>query len=152
MTVINRTATEVQMEMEKLALQQQQEMLQQYTADQARNSIWGGQGFAHMIHTNGSAGLMNVAQKQMAQNMTSRMSMDFGVLYLDGKPLPDDWHGAKITDHVVRVSEEGWFVEYRSKWSDKIIYLRLDHEEMSGKEARAVALTYLEALNQRRLG
>ena len=100
----------------------------------------------------GAANAVVQAQTQMAPSTPK----ENGVLYLKGKPLPDDWSGAKITSYKRDTSADGtvrWRFTFLSKWSDEQrIELFLDAETMSGEEARKVADTYMEALNQRRSG
>lgn len=79
---------------------------------------------------------------------------EFGVLYLHNKPLPSDWAGAKITEFQRRVHNgTRWEVMFTSKWDKALdIRLYLDLEEHNGKEINEAARTYMEALNQRRVG
>jgi hypothetical protein len=83
--------------------------------------------------------------------------VDLNVLYLDGKPLPDDWRGAHIDSVTLKgfvgsTNTFRWVVTFSSKWSKDSIALHLDANEFSGKEANRIAETYKEALNQRRVG
>jgi hypothetical protein len=93
--------------------------------------------------------------RRLAQVTPQMPIVDLNVLYLDGKPLPDDWRGAQI-DSFARTIYTGrsvrWSIKFNSKWSRDVITLFLDADEFSGKEADRIAETYKEALNQRRVG
>lgn len=86
--------------------------------------------------------------------VAAQMQVEFGVLYLHNKPLPSDWAGAKITEFQRRVHNgTRWEVMFTSKWDKSLdIRLYLDLEEHNGKEINEAARTYMEALNQRRVG
>jgi hypothetical protein len=79
---------------------------------------------------------------------------EFGVLYINYKTaLPDDWAGAKITSFKREAFDKGWRLVFESKWDPALyIQLWLDIEEVNGTEANTIAATYMEALNQRRIG
>ena len=78
---------------------------------------------------------------------------EFGVLYLNSKELPADWAGAKVTEFQRRATDKSWHVQFLSKWDKALsINLYLDIEEYNGKEVNEMARTYMEALNQRRVG
>ena len=78
---------------------------------------------------------------------------EFGVLYLHNKELPAEWAGAKITSFNRSVSRDNWHIQFESKWDKAlVINLYLDIEEYNGKEINEMARTYMEALNQRRVG
>ena len=97
-------------------------------------------------------GLGTVSQSSY-QEAQSSFQPEFGVLY-DGKtPLPDDWAGAKITSVEREANSLGWCIRFKSKWDGRLqITLWLDIEQVNGTEAHTIASTYMEALNQRRVG
>ncbi len=95
--------------------------------------------------------------RRLAQATSPMPIVDLNVLYLDGKPLPDDWRGAHIDSVTLKgfvrpTTTPLWVVTFSSKWSKDSITLHLDANEFSGKEANRIAETYKEALNQRRVG
>jgi len=97
-------------------------------------------------------------QNQFTQAATQASGLmdflpEFGVLYLNNKELPADWAGAKVTEFKRLVARENWHVQFLSKWDKAlVINLYLDIEEYNGKEVNEMAATYMEALNQRRMG
>jgi len=97
-------------------------------------------------------------QNQYTQAATQAQGLmdfvpEFGVLYLNNKELPADWAGAKVTEFQRLVARENWHVQFESKWDKALeIHLYLDVEEYNGKEINEMARTYMEALNQRRVG
>ena len=73
-----------------------------------------------------------------------------------GKPIPDDWRGAQLTGWdrsiLFHSNHPRWVYRMRSDWGNDIVLLHLDANEVSGGEADKIAGTYMEALNQRRIG
>ena len=77
-----------------------------------------------------------------------------GVLIWQGRELPEVWRGAEYkfgTRAFVPLSRQ-WRIEFRSDFSMDTIMLWLDPDKHSGEEADKIAATYLETINQRRLG
>lgn len=129
------------------------------TANQIGGSILG------LANTTGIAdqyqqALMNqqvysqASMNQAAQNIAKEtFNPEFGVLYLHGKEMPADWAGAKITEFQRRVDTRYWHIQFSSKWDKALeINLYLSVDEHNGKEINEMARTYIEALNQRRVG
>lgn len=113
---------------------------------------WSGNGSA-----NNSAGTSITDILNAQTQATTALPKENGVLYLKGKELPEDWSGAKITSYKRQMfnADAGfrWHFVFLSRWSDEQrIDLYLDAETLSGEEARKIADTYMEALNQRRSG
>jgi hypothetical protein len=100
--------------------------------------------------------LLGQAQAQAMQSATiakQDFRPEFGVLYLHNKELPADWAGAKITEFQRRADQKWWQVQFSSKWDKALtITLYLDIEEYNGTQINEMARTYIEALNQRRVG
>ena len=95
----------------------------------------------------------NAVSGTVYQNALQDFVPEFGVLYLHNKELPADWAGAKITAFQRRATDKSWHVQFLSKWDKALsINLYLDIEEYNGKEVSEMANTYMEALNQRRVG
>jgi hypothetical protein len=99
-------------------------------------------------------GLLSVSAMGAIQgNSYLEVKPQFGVLYSGKEPLPDDWAGAKITSYKREPRETGWLITFVSKWDSGLrIQLWLDLEAVNGTEAHTIAATYMEALNQRRVG
>lgn len=77
-----------------------------------------------------------------------------GVLIWQGRELPEVWRGAEYkfgARAFVPLSRQ-WRIEFRSDFSMDTIMLWLDPDKHSGEEADKIAATYLETINQRRLG
>lgn len=77
-----------------------------------------------------------------------------GVLFWQGRELPEVWRGAeyKIGARSFNATSRQWKIEFRSDFSKDTIMLWLDPDKHSGEEADKIAATYLETINQRRLG
>lgn len=75
-----------------------------------------------------------------------------GVPLWRGKPVPEDWRGAEITDVVMHHIDDNWRITLLSKWMTEEIKVYLASEEYSGKQAREFGETIRDALNARRLG
>jgi hypothetical protein len=87
------------------------------------------------------------------QEVQSSFKPEFGVLYNGKEQLPHDWAGAKITSVKREARAKGWLITFISKWDSGLrIQLWLDIEQVNGTEAHTIATTYMEALNQRRVG
>jgi hypothetical protein len=119
-------------------------------AQQYQNALMHQQMYGTGIMTgsiaNGTAG-------QNAAQAAPDFKPEFGVLYINNKELPADWAGAKITEFQRQVRPKHWYVYFTSKWDKTLeIHLYLDVEEHNGKEVNEMARTYMEALNQRRVG
>lgn len=101
-----------------------------------------------------------IGQMQNAKTAEAEKPMSsyaFDTLYLRGQPLPEDWAGAKIDKYDRSVNGSGttaarWMYQFSSKWGTDKITLHLDAQQLSGKEADEIAQTYMEVLNQRRVG
>ena len=75
-----------------------------------------------------------------------------GVLMFRGAPLPDKWMGAFYAMvNRVPVGKQ-WKISFNSEFSSDTIMLWLSMDEFSGNDADKVAATYLETINQRRIG
>lgn len=136
--------------------------------DMALNSSLIGAAANTIFGSGGSGGVLTTStlpqdyqnalmQSVLVQPPEAPAKYEIGVLYLDGKPMPDDWRGAYIDRMERSIAGSGggdprWIFSFKSKWSNANILLHLDANELSGKEADKVAETYKEALNQRRLG
>ena len=75
-----------------------------------------------------------------------------GVLFFRGGELPEVWMGAHYNSYQRAVVGRQWKISYSSPFSSDTIMLWLSSEQFSGQEADKVARTYLETINQRRLG
>lgn len=77
-----------------------------------------------------------------------------GVLFWQGREMPEVWRGAEYkfgSRRFVAMSHQ-WQVSFVSDFSSDTIMLWLDPDKHSGEEADKIAATYLETINQRRLG
>lgn len=93
-----------------------------------------------------------IASGNNAVNLLKKAASEFGVLLLGNKELPDDWRGARY-DWFERIARrECWELRFKSTWSNDTIMVLIDNEETNGAQATAIGNTYLEAINQRRLG
>lgn len=108
-----------------------------------------------MMH---SANTIGPAQyQQMAQPPTSQVrqefKMEFGVMYLGSSELADDWRGAQITGFTREMRSMQWDITLVSKWDKSLaVHVYFDAEDTTGKEVNELAKTFMEALNQRRVG
>ena len=115
------------------------------------------QGAMHNVPITNTTGapwrLHNTPEKEVA--------FEYGVPYASssGKPIPDDWRGAQLTgwDRSLEGTNTNgthprWAYRMFSDWSNDVVVLYLDANEVSGGEADKIAGTYMEALNQRRIG
>ena len=75
-----------------------------------------------------------------------------GVLFFRGGVLPEKWMGAHYDSYQRAVVGKQWKISYSSPYSSDTIMLWLSSEQFSGQDADKVARTYLETINQRRLG
>ena len=93
------------------------------------------------------------AQNQMAQAQAIKPAEDKeGVLFFRGGELPEKWMGAHYDSYQRVVVGKQWKISYSSPYSSDTIMLWLSSEQFSGQDADKVARTYLETINQRRLG
>lgn len=79
----------------------------------------------------------------------------WGQLVWEGAPLPSDWRGAEYTEYsrTFKGREHPyWEVSFNSKWCPTPIFARFDAEKHTGEEVERIAKTFLEVINQRRLG
>lgn len=77
-----------------------------------------------------------------------------GVLFWQGREMPEVWRGAEYkfgSRRFVAMSHQ-WQVSFVSDFSSDTIMLWLDPDKHSGEEVDKIAATYLETINQRRLG
>lgn len=97
--------------------------------------------------------MQNVANGAMAQGVPLKSAEEKnGVLMFRGGELPDKWMGAHYS-RVARVPiGRQWKISFSSEFSSDTIMLWLSMDEFSGNDADKVAATYLETINQRRLG
>jgi hypothetical protein len=111
-----------------------------------------------MFHTTTSA-----AMNQMLQNATmgagpvqgtasKSAEAEEGVLMFRGAVLPDKWMGAHYGVTNRAAVGKQWKISFTSLYSSDTIMLWLSMDEFSGNDADKVAATYLETINQRRLG
>lgn len=78
-----------------------------------------------------------------------------GQLMWKGAPLPAEWRGAQYdicTRTLTGTKYPHWVLEFESKWTTDRIYVYLDAEKITGEEALRLSETFLEVINQRRLG
>ena len=115
---------------------------------------------AFQAMANNSKGLMqNIAQQGYShgggivstQNMP-RQAHPFGQLYLNGAPLPAEWRGAEYAGIERSTFNTFWELRFSSKWSGEYIYVHLDLNKHSDDEVNKLAQTFLEVINQRRVG
>ena len=111
----------------------------------------------HLVSTNP---YMNAMPNTLTQGIgglmqsPAQIKLREGVLLdADGKELSPEWRGAEI-DRFERdmQSSQQWRVVFYSKWSTSKVRVYLSAETYSGKEVNEMARTFMEALNQRRLG
>ncbi|CAB4241129.1 hypothetical protein UFOVP228_27 [uncultured Caudovirales phage] len=75
-----------------------------------------------------------------------------GILFFRGGEMPDRWLGAHYS-RIARVAVgKQWKISFTSEFSSDTIMLWLSMDQYSGNDADKVAATYLETINQRRLG
>ena len=131
-------------------------------SDNDMNNIFGGR-----VSGQGIGGQLGQANNQsgaaMNQLMQSRLSPaqqqvmkpaeeKNGVLMFRGAELPDKWMGAFYAMvNRIPVGKQ-WKISFNSEFSSDTIMLWLSMDEFSGNDADKVAATYLETINQRRLG
>ena len=97
--------------------------------------------------------LQNLMTEAVERLAKSDFKPEFGVLYMHNAEMPGDWAGAKITDYKRTSDGKRWHIAFSSKWDKSLdIRLYLDIEELNGTEVNAMAATYMETLNQRRVG
>ena len=77
---------------------------------------------------------------------------EYGTLYMNGRELPDDWRGAMYTGFDRVAMKEAWKLVFKSPWANDKIEVYIDLEKHSGAEVNAMAKTFIEIINQRRLG
>lgn len=114
----------------------------------------GGTGGASLLHaTNVSS------QQQMISKLTTIMGaaaisaeIPSGELYWRGNPLPADWKGSHYDRFERRIAGDRWHIVLFSRWTEDAIVVFLELDAYSGADVNALAKTYLEAINQRRLG
>jgi hypothetical protein len=100
-----------------------------------------------------NSALNNQSLQNLARNsFTEPAVYPHGVLYMNGHQLEADWRGAEYKDYVRTVNTKVWILRFRSEWSSDEIVVHLDIDAYSGTEVNKLAETYLEAINQRRLG
>lgn len=78
-----------------------------------------------------------------------------GVLLFNStkKEVPQDWRGPEIDAFKRGRHDNGTYaVAFTSKWGNVDIVMFISSEEHSGKEADEMAKTFMEVLNQRRVG
>lgn len=165
----NMSDWEADRELERIERQMNKEMDKEMS--NLASSIYGSSWGAAQQADNSTAAQQNaIMQKAMMQQMTTGTGLaqnmqnaypptgkefvpDFGVLYTHNKELPADWAGAKITSYRRICTGTRWQVMFSSKWDKALtIELFLDIEELNGKDVNEMAATYMEALNQRRVG
>jgi hypothetical protein len=95
--------------------------------------------------------LQNAGMASVAQGMKPAEAEE-GVLLFHGAPLPEKWLGAHYALGVRAPVGKQWRINFTSEFSSDTIMLWLSMEKYSGIEADKVAATYLETINQRRLG
>lgn len=76
----------------------------------------------------------------------------FNKLLWRGEPLPEDWQGALYTRKVRSMEGRHWRVVFSSPWSHENIEVYFDSDQYSGQEVDKLTETFLEVINQRRLG
>lgn len=99
-------------------------------------------------------GLGSASGNNVVQQTPKSAKEKEGVLIWQGRELPEVWRGAEYmfgTRAFVPLSRQ-WRIEFRSDFSMDTIMLWLDPDKHSGEEADKIAATYLETINQRRLG
>ena len=106
--------------------------------------------------------MMNAAQNQLATGLANSAALqnaatkpaeaEEGVLMFRGAPLPDKWMGAHYDTTSRAVVGRQWKISFMSDHSSDTIMLWLSVDQYSGNDADKVAATYLETINQRRLG
>lgn len=131
-------------------------------SEQAQQSIY--QNAANSLGTSTGLGiangqLVNVgiggAQGVFPAAIPAALKKETGALYWRGhNKLPEDWRGAEITSVARRYTPDTkcYELSFTSKWGQDVICLYLDAEKHSGVEADKIGETYVEALNQRRVG
>ena len=108
-------------------------------------------GAAHNQLAMGANQLMQKAAMAQPQGMKPAEEKN-GVLMFRGAPLPDKWMGAFYAMvNRVPVGKQ-WKISFNSEFSSDTIMLWLSMDEFSGNDADKVAATYLETINQRRIG
>lgn len=92
--------------------------------------------------------LHELAAQELAKTGGSLSGVAHGRL----RPLPLDWRGGYYENVNVASIGRQWKVSLTSKWSSDTIMFWLSSDEHSVNAARQIAATYLEVINQRRLG
>lgn len=133
----------------KKALAEKEECLRAMAAQQARYehsdpfiNIFGGAGISAQAY----------AQKILKQEHKPE---HVGQLLWKGAPLPAAWRGAEYDvcqRTLVGVDHPHWHLEFGSKWTSERIHVYLDAEKVTGEEAHRLSQTFMEAINQRRMG
>jgi hypothetical protein len=75
-----------------------------------------------------------------------------GVLMWQGRVLPENWRGAHYSKFNRASIGPQWRISMTSEWSSDTIMLWLSMDKYSGEDADTVARTYIETINQRRVG
>ena len=86
------------------------------------------------------------------QNIPKQVRYPFGELYTRNQPLPVDWRGAEYGEVEREVENGCWKLTFSSKWTHETIIVHLDLQTLSGEQVDRMAKTFLEVINQRRLG
>lgn len=125
-----------------------QSVMQQNLAQQnAAGQMWG-QAAAQTV---GMRSLMREEARTALKAVQSGLAEE-GVLMFRGAPLPENWRGAHYRSYAIAQVSSQWRITFGSDWSELSIMLWLSATTYSMDAASKVAETYLESINQRRLG
>jgi len=117
-------------------------------AEKAREEMW---------HNAATSQLMQQYAYQPAQQPTKQAVPEFlGQILYNGKPLPPEWRGAEYTAYTRSLNNYGdhnyWRLNFTSPWTSGALQAYFDAETHTGAQVEGIAKTFLEVINQRRLG
>jgi hypothetical protein len=144
-----RAALEVELERWERAAQRQYQDAQNFAQAAAAQGIgWPNNGLGSPFQG------VNQLTQSIAQQKVHPVKAKEGVLMWQGRELPENWRGAeyKMGIRSLNADSKQWKFVFHSEWSSDTIILWLDPDTYSGSEADKIAETYLETINQRRVG
>lgn len=117
----------------------------------------GGYGYGTQQATNNRIGSTIVQSPQVMRKNAGPVPVveakaEKDVLLWKDRPLPEDWRGAEYREWRRDVFDGCWRLRFKSPWTTTEITVLLDMETNSGADVNKMAGTFLEVINQRRLG